>query len=93
MERLRPQEKKVKFTPMQLKTIIQEEIMKEFNVAGIDVPRIISIKRPTKKRSTAKDQIQRIETDLHATQDAMDRVEEFTREIYNMLVRIIRKNK
>lgn len=83
----------MKLTPAQLKKIIKEEIIKEFTVAGIDVPRIISIKRPVKKRSKAKDQMQRIETDLHTTQDAVDRVEEFTREIYNMLVRIIRKNK
>tara|TARA_R110002072_G_scaffold175202_1_gene330980 strand:+ start:620 stop:871 length:252 start_codon:yes stop_codon:yes gene_type:complete len=83
----------MKLTPAQLKKIIKEEIIKEFTVSGIDVPRIISIKRPVKKRSKAKDQMQRIETDLHTTQDAVDRVEEFTREIYNMLVRIIRKNK
>jgi len=83
----------VKITPGQLKQLIKEEIIKEFTVAGIDVPRIISIKRPVKKRSKAKDQLQRIETDLHATQDAVDRLEEYTREIYNMLIKVIRKNK
>jgi hypothetical protein len=83
----------VKITPGQLKQLIKEEIIKEFTVSGIDVPRIISLKRPIKKRSKAKDQLQRIETDLHATQDAVDRLEEYTREIYNMLVKVIRKNK
>jgi len=80
-------------TPAQLKKIITEEIIKEFTVSGIDVPRIISLKRPIKKRSKAKDQVQRIEVDLHATQDAVDRLEEYTREIYNMLVKVIRKNR
>ena len=51
----------MKLTPAQLKKIIKEEIIKEFTVSGIDVPRIISIKRPVKKRSKAKDQMQRIE--------------------------------
>ena len=83
----------MKITPAQLNHLIREEVIKEFTVAGIDVPRIVSLKRPVKKRSKAKDQIQRIETDLHSTQDTVDRLEEFTREIYNMLVKIIRKNK
>lgn len=83
----------MKLTDTELKKIIKEVIIKEFKTAGIDVPRIVSLKRPSKKRSTAKDQVQRIETDLRATQDAVDRVEEFTREIYNMLIKVIRKNK
>ena len=83
----------VKLTESQLYKIVKEETIKEFSAAGIDVPRIISLKRPVKKRSKAKDQIQRIETDLHTTQDAVDRLEEYTREIYNMLIKVIRKNK
>jgi len=83
----------LKLTESQLYQIVQEELLKELSLAGIDVPRIVSLKRPVKKRSTAKDQVQRIETDLHATQDAVDRLEEYTREIYNMLIKIIRKNK
>ena len=83
----------LKLTESQLYQIVQEELLKELSLAGIDVPRIVSLKRPAKKRSTAKDQVQRIETDLHATQDAVDRLEEYTREIYNMLIKIIRKNK
>ena len=83
----------MKLTDTELKKIIKEVTIREFKTAGIDVPRIVSLKRPPKKRSTAKDQVQRIETDLRATQDAVDRVEEFTREIYNMLIKVIRKNK
>jgi hypothetical protein len=83
----------VEFTESQLYHIVKEELIKEFTLTGIDVPRIVSLKRPVKKRSKAKDQVQRIETDLHATQDAVDRLEEYTREIYNMLVKVIRKNK
>jgi len=83
----------MKLTESQLYRIVQEELLRELSLAGIDVPRIVSLKRPAKKRSTAKDQVQRIETDLHATQDAVDRLEEYTREIYNMLIKIIRKNK
>jgi len=83
----------MKLTESQLYQIVKEELIKEFTLTGIDVPRIISLKRPVKKRSKAKDQIQRIETDLHTTQDTVDRLEEFTREIYNMLVKVIRKNK
>mgnify|MGYP003644366252 FL=1 len=83
----------LKLTESQLYQVVKEELIKEFNLTGIDVPRIVSLKRPVKKRSTAKDQVQRIETDLHATQDAVDRLEEYTREIYNMLIKIIRKNK
>ena len=83
----------LELTESQLYQIVKEELIKEFNLTGIDVPRIVSLKRPVKKRSTAKDQVQRIETDLHATQDAVDRLEEYTREIYNMLIKIIRKNK
>jgi len=83
----------MKLTKSKLKQIIKEELLKEFTLTGIDVPRIVSLKRPVKKRSKAKDQVQRIETDLHATQDAVDRLEEYTREIYNMLIRVIRKNK
>ena len=84
---------KRELTESQLYQIVQEELIKEFTLTGIDVPRIVSLKRPVKKRSKAKDQVQRIETDLHATQDAVDRLEEYTREIYNMLVKVIRKNK
>lgn len=80
-------------TESQLCQIIKEELIKEFTLTGIDVPRIVSLKRPVKKRSKAKDPIQRIETDLHATQDTVERLEEFTREIYNMLIKVIRKNK
>ena len=80
-------------TESQLYQVVRKELLKELSLTGIDVPRIISLKRPVKKRSKAKDQIQRIETDLHTTQDAVDRLEEYTREIYNMLIKIIRKNK
>ena len=83
----------MKLTESQLYRIVKEELLKELSLTGIDVPRIISLRRPVKKRSKAKDQVQRIETDLHATQDTVDRLEEFTREIYNMLVKVIRKNK
>ena len=83
----------MKLTESQLYQIVEEELIKEFTLTGIDIPRIVSLKRPVKKRSKAKDPIQRIETDLHATQDTVDRLEEFTREIYNMLIKVIRKNK
>jgi len=83
----------MKLTESQLYQIVKEELLNELTFTGIDVPRIVSLKRPVKKRSKAKDQVQRIETDLHATQDAVERIEEFTREIYNMLIRVIRKNK
>ena len=83
----------MKLTESQLYQIVKEELIKEFTLTGIDVPRIISLKRPVKKRSKSKDQIRRIETDLHTTQDTVDRLEEYTREIYNMLIKIIRKNK
>tara|TARA_Y100000034_G_scaffold105536_1_gene132944 strand:+ start:451 stop:702 length:252 start_codon:yes stop_codon:yes gene_type:complete len=83
----------MKLAESQLYQIVKEELLKEFTLTGIDVPRILSLKRPVKKRSKAKDQVQRIETDLHTTQDAVDRLEEYTREIYNMLVKVIRKNK
>jgi len=83
----------MKLTESQFYQIIKEELLKELSLTGIDVPRIISLRRPVKKRSKAKDQVQRIETDLHATQDAVDRLEEYTREIYNMLIKVIRKNK
>ena len=83
----------MKLTEARLYQIVKEELIKEFTLTGIDIPRIVSLKRPVKKRSKAKDQVQRIETDLHATQDAVDRLEEYTREIYNMLIKIIRKNK
>tara|TARA_R110002020_G_scaffold3772_3_gene16759 strand:+ start:418 stop:669 length:252 start_codon:yes stop_codon:yes gene_type:complete len=76
-----------------IKKIIREELIKEFTTMGIDVPRIVSLRRPVKKRSKAKDPLKRIEKDLHSTQDAVDRLEEFTREIYNMLIKIVRKNK
>tara|TARA_R110000824_G_scaffold36350_3_gene113092 strand:+ start:1041 stop:1292 length:252 start_codon:yes stop_codon:yes gene_type:complete len=76
-----------------LRKIIREEIIKEFTTTGIDVPRVVSLRRPLKRRSKAKDPIKRIETDLHYTQDSVDRLEEFTREIYNMLIKIVRKNK
>ena len=83
----------LKLTESQLYRMVKEELIKEFTLTGIDVPRIVSLRRPIKKRSKAKEPIQRIETDLHATQDTVDRLEEFTREIYNMLIKIIRKNK
>ena len=83
----------MKLTESQLYQIVKEELIKEFTLTGIDVPRIISLKRPVKKRSKSKDQIRRIETDLHTTQDTVDRLEEYTREIYNMLIKIIRTNK
>ena len=83
----------MKLTESQLYQIVKEELIKEFTLTGIDVPRIVSLKRPVKRRSKAKDPNQRIETDLHATQDTVDRLEEFIREIYNMLIKVIRKNK
>ena len=83
----------MKINQATIKKIIREELIKEFTTTGIDVPRIVSLRRPIKKRSKAKDPLKRIEKDLHATQDAVDRLEEFTREIYNMLIKIVRKNK
>jgi hypothetical protein len=83
----------MKINQTAIKEIIREELIKEFTTTGIDVPRIISLRRPIKKRSKAKDPLKRIEKDLHTTQDAVDRLEEFTREIYNMLIKIVRKNK
>jgi len=76
-----------------LRKIILEELIREFTTTGIDVPRVVSLRRPLKKRSKAKDPLKRIEADLHYTQDAVDRLEEFTREIYNMLIKIVKKNK
>ena len=83
----------MKTNKAEIKRIIREELIREFTTTGIDVPRIVSLRRPLKKRSKAKDPLKRIETDLHYTQDAVDRLEEFTREIYNMLIKIVRKNK
>ena len=83
----------MKLTESKLYQIVKEELIKEFTSTGIDVPRIVSLKRPTKKRSKAKDPVKRLQADLHSTQDAVDRIEEYTREIYNMLIKIIRKNK
>ena len=83
----------MKITKKKLENIIREELLVEFTTTGIDVPRIVSLRRPTKRRSKAKDPIKRIEVDLHATQDSVDRLEEFVREIYNMLIKIVRKNK
>jgi|TARA_R110002020_G_scaffold14313_8_gene50885 rubrerythrin len=83
----------MKIKNQKIKEIIREELIREFTTIGIDVPRIVSLRRPIKKRSKSKDPLKRIETDLHYTQDAVDRLEEFTREIYNMLIKIIRKNK
>ena len=83
----------MKINQIKIKEIIREELIKEFTTTGIDVPRIVSLRRPIKKRSKAKDPLKRIENDLQATQDAVDRLEEFTREIYNMLIKIVRKNK
>jgi rubrerythrin len=83
----------MKTNKAEIKKIIREELLKEFTTTGIDVPRIVSLRRPLKKRSKAKDPLKRIEADLHYTQDTVDRLEEFTREIYNMLIKIVRKNK
>jgi len=83
----------MKTNKAKIKKIIREELIKEFTTTGIDVPRVVSLRRPLKKRSKAKDPLKRIETDLHYTQDAVDRLEEFTREIYNILIKIVRKNK
>jgi rubrerythrin len=83
----------MKINKKELENIIREELLVEFTTTGIDVPRIVSLRRPTKRRSKAKDPIKRIEVDLHATQDSVDRLEEFVREIYNMLIKIVRKNK
>ena len=83
----------MKTNKAKIKKIIREELIKEFTTTGIDIPRIVSLRRPLKKRSKAKDPLKRIETDLHYTQDAVDRLEEFTREIYNILIKIVRKNK
>ena len=83
----------MKINQATIKKIIREELIKEFTTTGIDVPRIVSLRRPIKKRSKAKDPLKRIEKDLHTTQDAVYRLEEFTREIYNMLIKIVRKNK
>tara|TARA_R110000824_G_C15200596_1_gene675641 strand:+ start:249 stop:500 length:252 start_codon:yes stop_codon:yes gene_type:complete len=83
----------MKTNKAEIKRIIREELIKEFTTTGIDVPRIVSLRRPLKRHSKAKDPLKRIEVDLHYTQDAVDRLEEFTREIYNMLIKIVRKNK
>ena len=83
----------MKITESKVKEIIREELLNEFTTMGIDVPRIVSLRRPAKKRSKAKDPLKRIENDLHTTHDAVDRLEEFVREIYNMLIKIVRKNK
>ena len=76
-----------------LRKIIREELIREFTTSGIDVPRVVSLRRPLKRRSKAKDPIKRIEADLHYTQDTADRLEEFVREIYNMLIKIVKKNR
>ena len=83
----------MKVTESKVKEIIREELLNEFTTTGIDVPRIVSLRRPTKKRSKAKDPMKRLEKDLHTTQDSVDRLEEFVREIYNMLIKIVRKNR
>jgi len=83
----------MKITESKVKEIIREELLNEFTTTGIDVPRIVSLRRPTKKRSKAKDPMKRIEADLHTTQNSVDRLEEFVREIYNMLIKIVRKNR
>ena len=83
----------MKITESKVKEIIREELLNEFTTTGIDVPRIVSLRRPVKKRSKAKDPMKRIEKDLHTTQDSVDRLEEFVREIYNILIKIVRKNK
>ena len=83
----------MKITESKVKDIIREELLNEFTTTGIDVPRIVSLRRPAKKRSKAKDPMKRLEKDLHTTQDSVDRLEEFVREIYNMLIKIVRKNK
>ena len=83
----------MKITESKVKEIIREELLNEFTTTGIDVPRIVSLRRPTKKISKAKDPMKRIEADLHTTQDSVDRLEEFVREIYNMLIKIVRKNR
>tara|TARA_A100001515_G_scaffold28474_1_gene22007 strand:- start:15 stop:266 length:252 start_codon:yes stop_codon:yes gene_type:complete len=83
----------MKITELKVKEIIREELLNEFTTTGIDVPRIVSLRRPTKKRSKAKDPMKRLEKDLHTTQDSVDRLEEFVREIYNMLIKIVRKNR
>ena len=83
----------MKITESKVKEIIREELLNEFTTTGIDVPRIVSLRRPTKKRSKAKEPMKRLEKDLHTTQDSVDRLEEFVREIYNMLIKIVRKNR
>ena len=83
----------MKINKKELENIIREELLVEFTTTGIDVPRIVSLRRPAKKRSKAKDPIKRVEADLHTTQDTVDRLEEFIREIYNMLIKIVRKNR
>ena len=83
----------MRITESKVKEIIREELLNEFTTTGIDVPRIVSLRRPAKKRSKAKDPLKRIENDLHTTQDAVDRLEEFVREIYNMIIKKVRKNK
>ena len=40
----------MKLTESQLYQIVKEELIKEFTLTGIDVPRIISLKRPVKKQ-------------------------------------------
>ena len=51
----------MKITESKVKEIIREELLNEFTTTGIDVPRIVSLRRPAKKRSKAKDPLKRIE--------------------------------
>jgi len=73
--------------------LVMEELIKEFTTIGIDVPRVVSLKRPPRGRSKAKEPIQRIEDDLKRTEDTVNRLEEFIREVHNILVKIVKKNK
>ena len=66
----------MKINKKELENIIREELLVEFTTTGIDVPRIVSLRRPAKKRSKAKDPIKRVEADLHTTQDTVDRLED-----------------
>ena len=44
----------MRITESKVKEIIREELLNEFTTTGIDVPRIVSLRRPVKKRSKAK---------------------------------------
>ena len=65
----------MKITESKVKDIIREELLNEFTTTGIDVPRIVSLRRPTKKRSKAKDPMKRLEKDLAKSEKELQKLE------------------